>query len=98
MPDQLRRRPVRTCVACRSAREKRDLVRVVRTPDGRVLLDATGRAPGRGAYLCADGSCWVTALKRSALERALGVPLSDEVRELLTRSDPQLIPGGAHGA
>jgi hypothetical protein len=78
-----RRFPVRTCVACRTERQKRDLVRVVRTPGGEVMIDDTGRANGRGAYLCADGSCWATALKKKSIERALGVALSSEVRARL---------------
>ena len=57
-------------------RPKRELTRVVRTPDGRVLLDATGRLPGRGAYLCDDPTCRATAMKKGALSRALatGIP------------------------
>lgn len=78
-----RRFPVRTCVACRTERQKRDLVRVVRTPGSDVIIDETGRANGRGAYLCADGSCWASALKKKSIERALGVPLSAEVRARL---------------
>jgi len=59
------------------------LVRIVRTPDGRVVSDPSGRLPGRGAYLCADGSCWRLALERGALSRALGVPLPDGLRDEL---------------
>ncbi len=54
-------------------------------PDGRLAVDPTGRVAGRGAYLCADGSCWRQALARGAVSRALGVPLSDEVRSVLAR-------------
>jgi len=93
-----RRRPQRTCVACRTERDKRDLVRVVRTPSREVVLDATGRLAGRGAYLCADGSCWATALKKSAIERALDLPLPVELRRQLEGTDPLLPQGGAHGA
>ena len=75
--------PVRTCVACRTERQKREFLRVVRTPAGEVLIDETGRANGRGAYLCADGSCWAAAIKKKSIERALGVPLSAEVRARL---------------
>ena len=53
--------PTRSCIACRTARPKRDLLRVVRAPDGQVAIDPTGRAPGRGAYLCRDASCWDAA-------------------------------------
>jgi hypothetical protein len=86
-----RRFPVRTCVACRTERQKRDLVRVVRTPGGEVMIDETGRANGRGAYLCADGSCWSAALNKKSIERALGVTLSADVRA-------RLEGGVTHGA
>jgi uncharacterized protein len=75
--------PLRTCVACRTTSAKRELVRIVRTPDGRVVSDPSGRLPGRGAYLCADGSCWGRAVEKGALSRALGVPLPVALREEL---------------
>ncbi len=75
--------PMRTCVACRTSSSKRDLVRIVRTPDGRVVPDPSGRLAGRGAYLCADGSCWGAALDKGALSRALGVPLPASLRDEL---------------
>lgn len=78
-----RRYPVRTCVACRAERQKREFLRVVRAPDGSVMLDHSGRAAGRGAYLCADGSCWSAALKKKSIERALSVTLPAEVRAAL---------------
>jgi predicted RNA-binding protein YlxR (DUF448 family) len=59
------------------------LIRIVRTPDRSVMVDETGRMSGRGAYLCADGSCWAVALKKSSIERALGVPLQAELRATL---------------
>ena len=85
-------------MACRTERQKRDLVRVVRTPDRNVIIDSTGRLAGRGAYLCADGSCWAMALKKSALERALDVQLPADLRRLLESGDLASLPGGAHGA
>jgi hypothetical protein len=81
-------------VACRTERQKRDLVRVVRAPDGSVNLDRTGKAAGRGAYLCADGSCWSSALKKKAIERALSVTLPVELREELERGSESLSTGG----
>jgi predicted RNA-binding protein YlxR (DUF448 family) len=62
-------------------------VRIVRTPAGQVVLDPTGRQPGRGAYLCADGTCWQTALKRRSIERALEAALPAELRERLAAAD-----------
>ena len=80
--------PTRTCVACRTERQKREFVRIVRGPDGMVSMDTTGRANGRGAYLCADGSCWATALKKKQIERALSAPLPPELRSQLERGLP----------
>ncbi len=94
---QERRRPRRTCVACRTERDKRDLVRIVRRPDREVVLDASGRAPGRGAYLCADAACFSLALKRSAVERALGATLPPQVIEHLTTVSTGPVSEAAHG-
>jgi predicted RNA-binding protein YlxR (DUF448 family) len=91
-----RRFPIRTCVACRTERQKRELVRIVRAPDGSVSLDDTGRAAGRGAYLCADGSCWSVGLKKKSIERALGTPLPAELRARLEQHET-LATGGIHG-
>ncbi|TMC84119.1 MAG: YlxR family protein [Chloroflexi bacterium] len=74
-----RRQPIRTCVACRQEAGKADLIRVVRRPEGGVAVDASGRMPGRGAYVHADPACLETARKRRALDRALGTPVPPEV-------------------
>jgi predicted RNA-binding protein YlxR (DUF448 family) len=92
-----RPQPARTCVACRAGRAKRDLVRVVRAPDGSILFDPTGRLAGRGAYLCADAACWRLAVRRSSLERALGVTLPPELRSRLETGGPEELQGGPHG-
>jgi predicted RNA-binding protein YlxR (DUF448 family) len=81
--------PTRTCVACRTERQKREFVRIVRAPDGSVSFDDTGRANGRGAYLCADASCWHLALKKGSIERALGVPLPADIRQRLATEAQQ---------
>lgn len=62
-------------MACRTPRQKRELLRVVRTPGGAIVLDASGRAPGRGAYVCAADACQDAALAKGALRRALAVPI-----------------------
>jgi predicted RNA-binding protein YlxR (DUF448 family) len=62
-------------VACRTPRQKRELLRVVRTPGGAIVLDASGRAPGRGAYVCASDACQDAAMAKGALRRALAVPI-----------------------
>ena len=93
--------PVRTCVACRTERQKREFVRIVRKPDGTVSMDVTGRANGRGAYICADGSCWATAIKKKAIERALAAPLPPELRAQLERgpaAEAASAGGETHGS
>jgi predicted RNA-binding protein YlxR (DUF448 family) len=79
-----RRIPQRTCVACRSTGGKRELVRLVRTPDGAVEVDETGKKAGRGAYLCPNPSCWAEALKKGRLDAALRVKLKADDRLRLT--------------
>jgi predicted RNA-binding protein YlxR (DUF448 family) len=81
----MRRRhvPQRMCVACRQTREKRDLVRVVRSADDAVTVDETGRLPGRGAYLCRSWGCWERALDDRRLDRALRISLNQEREQAL---------------
>ncbi|HHT72501.1 MAG TPA: YlxR family protein [Firmicutes bacterium] len=64
--------PVRTCIGCRTAQPKRAMLRIVRTPDGEVLPDPTGKKSGRGAYICYSKQCLEAALAGRRLERALG--------------------------
>ena len=66
--------PVRTCVACRETDEKRDLLRVVRQPDGTARFDLKGKLSGRGAYVCARPACIALARKQKKLERSLKIP------------------------
>ena len=75
--------PQRTCVACRLTEAKRGLVRIVRTPEGRVALDSTGKANGRGAYVHESRACWDEALKKDRLARALKVALPPDDMEQL---------------
>lgn len=67
--------PQRTCLGCRTTKPKRDLTRIVSTAEGRVIVDATGKAQGRGAYLCPNAGCARQALKAGILSRALRVTL-----------------------
>jgi predicted RNA-binding protein YlxR (DUF448 family) len=73
-----RKQPQRTCISCQRVLSKRELVRVVRTPSSEIVIDRTGKIAGRGAYLCPFSDCWVAAIKREAIERALQVTLSEE--------------------
>lgn len=75
--------PQRTCVGCRKIRLKREMVRVVRTPDQGVKIDESGKASGRGAYLCREKKCWEKALSEKRLEYALKTGLSREEWEAL---------------
>src|SRR4051812_10039007 len=78
-----KRVPQRTCVGCRTVLAKRQLVRLVRTAEGGVAIDPTGKAAGRGAYLHDRRSCWKTALANGALENALRVTLNEAQRAQL---------------
>lgn len=75
--------PQRTCVGCRTVRPKRELMRLVLTPEGKVEVDADGKRPGRGAYLCRQKRCWEMAIERHSLDRALKTRLDDETRTML---------------
>lgn len=75
--------PMRMCVACREMRAKKDLMRVVRTAEGELRLDTTGKLNGRGAYLCRDAACMNKAIKTRALERALEAPMTDALKEAI---------------
>lgn len=82
---------MRTCVACRTSRPKRELVRVVALAAGGVVVDETGKQNGRGAYLCRQKVCWVQGLARGTLGRALHTALTSE--ELATlRAYADLLP------
>lgn len=70
----------------------------MRAPSGEVSVDPTGRAAGRGAYLCADGACWSKALRTRALERALELGPSEALATILAGGPPPLTTGGFHGA
>ena len=75
--------PQRQCVGCREMKDKKILLRVVRSPEGSVSLDFGGKKPGRGAYVCPSTECLKKVRKSRALERAFSAPLPDEVWEAL---------------
>lgn len=82
--------PQRMCVVCRDRSAKRALTRVVRTPEGAITIDPTGKLNGRGAYLCDDKSCWDKALAGDVLGKALKATIDEqskrELREFAERS------------
>ncbi len=85
--------PTRTCVACGRAASKRDLVRVVRTPEGDVLVDTAGKLSGRGAYLCHEPACLRLGVEKGRLSRALKTTFSSTQRDALiaTLAAPEVL-------
>lgn len=77
--------PQRQCMGCRERKEKRELIRVVRGTDGTVFLDFSGKAAGRGAYICPDPECLKKAQKSKSLDRSLEVTVPDEVYARLAK-------------
>ena len=77
--------PQRQCMGCRERKPKRDMIRIVRTPEGVVSLDFGGKMNGRGAYICPDPECLKKVRKSKALDRSLEVPIPDEVYERLEK-------------
>ncbi len=80
-----RKLPQRQCLGCREMKNKKDLIRAVRSPEGEISLDFKGKAPGRGAYVCPQLSCLAKARKSKALERAFQTPVPPEVYDALER-------------
>ena len=83
--------PLRQCVGCREMKPKKELIRVVKSPEGEVSLDFKGKKPGRGAYVCPDAECLRRARKSRALERAFSAAMPDGVYDAL---EAQMREGG----
>lgn len=83
--------PMRMCVGCREMKPKRELLRAVRSPEGMVTLDETGKKPGRGAYVCYSAECLKRALKQRQLDRALETKLDAEVTAALEETMQKLL-------
>ena len=75
--------PMRKCIACGEQKPKKELIRVVKNKDDEVFVDFTGKANGRGAYICPDKACFALAIKKNAFNRALETKIEDEVFEKL---------------
>ena len=73
--------PMRQCCGCLEMKEKAQLVRVVKSPEGEISLDLTGRKNGRGAYICKNEDCFNKAIKKKSFFRAFGVDISEETRQ-----------------
>ncbi|MGN0241669.1 MAG: RNase P modulator RnpM [Candidatus Weimeria sp.] len=76
-------KPQRKCAGCGELKDKKDLIRVVRTPEGEFRIDATGKAAGRGAYICRKKECFDLARKNHGLERSFRQKINDEVYDRL---------------
>lgn len=83
MENKKKKTPERKCVGCGESKDKRELIRVVRTPEGDVCLDATGKKSGRGAYICHSLSCFKKARKSKRIETSLSVQIPEEIYEKL---------------
>ena len=77
--------PLRQCTGCREMKSKKEMIRVIRTPEQEILLDTTGRKNGRGAYICPDVECFKKARKSNAFERAFSMKIADSVYEDIER-------------
>ena len=77
--------PLRQCIGCGEMKNKREMIRVIKTPEGEILLDATGRKNGRGAYVCPSGECLKKAVKNKGLERSFKMAIPKEIYENLEK-------------
>lgn len=77
--------PLRQCVGCREMKSKNTMARIIRTPEGNIFLDKTGRMNGRGAYICLNQECLAKAIKTRGIEKALKVQISDEIYAAISK-------------
>ncbi|HOA85368.1 MAG: YlxR family protein [Clostridiales bacterium] len=82
-PKKKKKTPERQCLGCNEHKSKREMLRVVRTPEGEVMLDFSGRKNGRGAYICRDVRCLKKARKSKRLDRSLGCEVPEEVYDAM---------------
>ena len=85
-----RKMPVRQCVGCQEMKNKKEMIRVIRTNEQEFLLDTTGKKNGRGAYLCPDPECFEKAVKNKGLERSFRQAIPKEVYEMLKKEMEKL--------
>ena len=83
---QTKKRPQRTCLGCRATKDKNLLLRIVRTPEGEVLVDETGKKNGRGAYICRDEACLLKVLRSGALRKSLDAEIPEDLRERIAEA------------
>lgn len=85
MEQKVRKIPMRQCLGCNEHKPKREMLRVLRTPEGEILLDLTGKKSGRGAYICPKASCLKKARKTKRIDRELGVTIDEVVYDEMER-------------
>lgn len=81
----VRKIPMRQCTGCGEMKNKRELIRVIKTPEEEIIIDATGKKNGRGAYICCSNECFKKAVKTKGLERSLKVSIPNEIYEELEK-------------
>ncbi|MGI5949371.1 RNase P modulator RnpM [Peptoniphilus sp.] len=83
---KVRKTPMRTCIGCREQKPKKELIRIVKNKENEIFLDRTGKANGRGAYICDDSSCLEKVIKSRALNRTFSMEIKEEVYDELRKS------------
>lgn len=82
---QVRKIPVRQCIGCQEMKNKKDMIRILKTPEDEIVIDTTGKRNGRGAYICPSKECFRKAAKSRGIERSLKVSIPKEVYENLEK-------------
>ena len=82
--------PLRQCIGCGEMKNKKEMIRILKTETGEIVLDATGRKNGRGAYLCPNMDCFQKAVKGKGIERSFKMPVPKEVYEALEKEMEQI--------
>jgi predicted RNA-binding protein YlxR (DUF448 family) len=75
--------PQRTCIGCHEIHSKREMIRLVRTPEGQLTIDETGKKNGRGAYLCRQKACWESVLRGNQLSKALKIDIGEKEKDMV---------------
>lgn len=87
---QTRKVPMRKCIGCQEMKNKKEMMRVIKTPEDELVLDTTGRKNGRGAYLCFSKECFEKAVKTKGLERSLKMSIPSAVYDSLKKEIEQI--------
>lgn len=89
---KVRKIPQRMCVGCREMKNKKELLRIVRTPEGSIEIDTTGKRSGRGAYVCVNRECFDLAVKRKGLQKALEKEIPQDVIDVIHAKIDEIAP------